>query len=1010
MPEVVWRDLRPVLDEELSRLPDKYRLPVVLCDLEGRTRREVARQLGVPDGTLSNRLATARRLLANRLRRRGLAPSGGAVAALLSQRAASADVPASLLVSTIKAATSATVKGVMTRTSSDNVVALSERVMRAMTRTKFMTTVLLTVGALVAGAGLLAHQAEGRTPGKPPSDAAPVRPAEGRDRPHLRRDQDGEPLPPEAIARLGTTHLRHGGMIDSLAFTPNGKTLVVCARGDGLRFWDTATGKESRRFPARIQAQSLALSPDGKFLAMFDRTTNPGDAPIALREFATGRLIRRFGQKGHYYSSLLFSPDGKALAAFRWAKSIDLWDPESGRLLHSLEGHKELVWAVAFSSDGKTLVSGSIDKTIRFWDVRTGAEVRQIKHSEQIGKLALSPDGKLLASVDMIQEAWPGGGGATWRPDRRVRLWDAESGKELRQLTMPAKEVFPGIRAGFHSLGFTPDGKALVTGDIVDGILRIWGPATGRELRRVTDFAGTVGPLAFAPDGKSVAVAHGNSSVRMIDLASGKDLVGTQGHDGSISSMVVTPDCQTIVTTGIDGTLRFWDAKKGRQLRQRSVSSRAILLPDGESYLDVGSDNQFRLYNLAAGKEQAVLRGHEAHSSFALSADHKRLASWGRDKTVRLLDPSTGKPSHTLLKVEKPTPGMAFTSDGRLLVIWAPDMTVTVWDAATGKQLRQFADPPQPGQVSGPDGSSPWYSAALSPDGSLLAFSFQALAIGQQPYLPVVETTTGKEVCRFKAGADGVDRLAFSPDGKSLAWGGWRDGTVYLGEIATGRERRHFTGHRSRILSLVFSTDGKILVSGTEDTSALVWDLTGRLAAANERDKPLSEEELQKHWTALASDDAAAGYRAVQALATDPVRAVPYLGKRLHPAAVADEKHLAQLIARLGSDRFEVRAKATAELEKLGEAALHALRKALDGQPALETRRRLEQLIDKQERERWSPSSDRLREGRALEVLERAGIPEARRVLDMLAARAPGARLTQDAQASLERLSSQPRR
>src|SRR5262249_51706510 len=101
----VWCDLRLVLDQELSRLPEKYRVPVVLCDLEGRTRREVARQLGLPGGTLSGRLTTARRTLARRLARRGLALSDGALAAALSQGAASASLPTWLAVSTTKAAT-----------------------------------------------------------------------------------------------------------------------------------------------------------------------------------------------------------------------------------------------------------------------------------------------------------------------------------------------------------------------------------------------------------------------------------------------------------------------------------------------------------------------------------------------------------------------------------------------------------------------------------------------------------------------------------------------------------------------------------------------------------------------------------------------------------------------------------------------------------------------------------------------------------------------------------------
>src|SRR5207302_2995660 len=101
----VWRDLRPLLDQELNRLPDKYRVAVVLCDLEGRTRRDVARQLGIPAGTLSGRLTAARALLAKRLARHGLALSAGALTAALSQGPASASVPSPLVASTVGAGT-----------------------------------------------------------------------------------------------------------------------------------------------------------------------------------------------------------------------------------------------------------------------------------------------------------------------------------------------------------------------------------------------------------------------------------------------------------------------------------------------------------------------------------------------------------------------------------------------------------------------------------------------------------------------------------------------------------------------------------------------------------------------------------------------------------------------------------------------------------------------------------------------------------------------------------------
>ncbi len=135
-------DLADVLDEELSRLPDKLRLPVVLCDLEGRTRREVARQLGVPDGTLSNRLASARRALAQRLARRGITLGAGAVTASL----AAADVPPGLIVSTTRAALAGP------DTVPPAVAALGERVLKTMYLSRLRVIAVLFL-ALAAGLG-----------------------------------------------------------------------------------------------------------------------------------------------------------------------------------------------------------------------------------------------------------------------------------------------------------------------------------------------------------------------------------------------------------------------------------------------------------------------------------------------------------------------------------------------------------------------------------------------------------------------------------------------------------------------------------------------------------------------------------------------------------------------------------------------------------------------------------------------------------------------------------------
>jgi RNA polymerase sigma factor (sigma-70 family) len=1003
--DLTVRELQCVVSEELERLPERYRSVLVLCGLEGKTPAEAARLLGCSPGAVRARLNRSREVLRKRLTRRGLALPAVLPTGILPGGAPPVATP--LVQATVRAALRYAAGGSagLVSTQAAN---LAEGALKSLLSTRLLAAGLLLLGVsvLAAGAGALVGQVPpaGERTAQGTNFAAAGEPARGPEA-TPRTDRDGESLPPEAVARLGTTRFRHGGHIDYLAFTPDGKTLVSCGPWDGVRVWEAATGKEVRRFSDQGKVQSVALSPDGKLLATFVRGTQQ-DEPIAIRAFATGQVLRRCG-KGADFRTLTFSPDGKVLAGFGWSATIQLWDPANGRLLHTLKGHQDIVWSAVFCPGGKTLVSCSDDKTIRFWDVATGAELRQITHRERVGKLAVSADGKLLASVDVHKQEFAGGG--SWRPDHRVRLWDLNTGKELRQLAIPARQVLPGVPVGFISMGFAPDGKTLVTGEIVNGVLRVWDPATGRELRQVTDCAGTVGPFAFSPDGKTLAVAHGNCAMRLLDFATGKDRVGTHGHGSYLSSVAVTPDGQAVVTLSGDGTLRFWDPATGRQRRQRTVATDparvARFLPDGKSYLTVDNNSSARIHDLATGEERAAFHtDHPYH--FALSPDRQTFASWGRGQAVRLADVATGKPRHTLAKVAGDGPGMAFSADGKILVVWDSGKTVTVWDTTTGKKLREFTGPSQPGPTPVGGGSIP-YTAALSPDGALLVFGFQGLT-GQPGILPVVETTTGREVARFPTAKDGACQFAFAPDGRTLAWVGWQDGTVYLGEVATGRVRRQFTGHRGRVGALAFAADGKTLVSGGEDTTALVWDLTGRLAAPDTWGKPLSEEELKVHWTALAGADAAVGFRAVQRLSADPVRAVPYVRERLHAVAAPDPKRLARLLADLDSDRFGVRDRAMAELERLGEAALPAARKALDAQPPLETRRRLQGLMEAQERQRWSASPDRLRTQRALEVLERAGTPEARRVLAALAAGAPGAWLTQEARAALGRLAERP--
>src|SRR5262249_50601557 len=275
------------------------------------------------------------------------------------------------------------------------------------------------------------------------------------------------------------------------------------------------------------------------------------------------------------------------------------------------------------------------------------------------------------------------------------------------------------------------------------------------------------------------------------------------------------------------------------------------------------------------------------------------------------------------------------------------------------------------------------------------------------------ETVTGKEVLRF-GGKPRTSHVLFSPDGGLLAaWSpgaglyapepkGWfAEESVGLWDTATGREMVRLEGHQGPVTTVAFTPNGKILATGSGDTTVLVWDLTGvrkKPAPA----KQLYTAELNVLWADLASEDAARAYRAVVTLCASPGQSVPLLQQHLRPVAV-DLRRIPGLVADLDHERFATRETAMRELESLHEMAIPALRKALDKGTTPEAWRRIEQLLEKCERYRI-PSGEPLRALRAVMLLDRLGTLEARQILQVLAKGPSEAPLTRDAQAALQRL------
>jgi WD40 repeat protein len=812
-----------------------------------------------------------------------------------------------------------------------------------------------------------------------------------------RFDAQGDPLPAEALARLGTLRFKHGGTIVVLSLSADGKLLATGADDNVIRLWDVASGKLLRRFEklsAAGAAYSLALAPDGKSLAAPARTGAAAGTPeqVVLWDTATGKQLRRLGEPlDSHCSNLAFSTDGKAVAAGEWdTGKVHVWDAKTGKEIAAWQAHTAQpkfagsATAVAFAADGKRLVTGGADNgvrpvlvarggadnVVRLWDAATGTAVRTfVGHTGSIHCFALSPDGRVLA---------------TGSADATTRLWEVATGKELH--------VLPG--PGVLAAAFSPDGKTLLTG--ADGRIHFWEVATGKALRELPGHRGDLTGIAFTPDGKQIISGGQDKVVRVRDAATGRDVHGFPGHAEGLRGVAFSPDGQLLATAGCDRTLRLWSGTKEVRRLTVGAGERGVrdptFAPDGKALAGT-TDTHIHLWDAATGREvrkwEVVTDGITCGLAFA--PDGKSLASGGFGTAVRLWDPATGKELRRADGSSR-TFSVTFSPDGKMLVAAggsSQPASLRAWDPDSGKALAGF---PQ---------SDYLVAVAFSPGGTLLAG-----ANVEDNTVRLWDVARRKLVRSWKV-SDGPFNccpLAFSRDGRVLVTGSQSPKadnpwdavhTVRVWEVATGKERCSFRGHDDLVLAVAVSPDGAVIASGSDDTTVLLWDLAGRGPAA-----VLTAKEMADLWSDLAAVDAARAFSAARRLARSPAQAVALLREKVTPARAADPKQVARLIAALDDNDFEAREKAVAELGRLEETAESALREALRGAPSAEARRRLTDLVARLEG--WPP--ERLRADRALEVLERVGTPPAREVLKALAGGAARARLTKDARAALERL------
>ncbi len=571
---------------------------------------------------------------------------------------------------------------------------------------------------------------------------------------------------------------------------------------DAVRVWDLSTGRELRTLESDLMSlarftgndSGVTLSADGAQLLLL--TDEP---QVRVIDLASGREVSRVKLPGDQIESLqlAFSPDGNLLAAGIQDKRLKFWNLTSKKDQELARTAKEFS-VVKFSRDGR-LLALSENYTVRLWDVATLRELPALKvpnsgsFPQAEAFIAFSEDGKRIAT-----------GGF----DTDTIVWEAETGKRLSNLS--------GRTNMAYNVAFSADGNELAAG----GRTR-WDLRTGRGVRTAPETSEKTFGMA-SPDGRLLALMKPNSSeVPILESPGGRQLhtLRPASDIGTVQRMRFSPDGTTLAviygprddirptpgqSMSFGSQIKIWDLKTGRELRSFDAGQIPMALDfsaDGRVIGSVGSMGQISLWEVQSGNKLRDLTSmpfgafNPANIKPGQMPDMNEIAAMMTNVIGNMSAGTMGSVT-----------SLAFSGDGRMLATGGVESKANIDLAA----MMSGAKVQYPRKQKG----------SKQPDPQDMMRDLKVESVG---LVKLWDVASGREIGAIKGHGRGVNKVAFSRDGKLLASGS-TDNTIKIWDVATRSEVRTLTGHTSSIESIDFTPDGRLLASAGEDGSTFLWD------------------------------------------------------------------------------------------------------------------------------------------------------------------------------------------